>query len=278
MLEKFQGGMLGLAVGDSMCRTDGKWSEETQIALIVSRCLSLNSPSEDYEKYFAMELAEWSKTQKEDSRNADLATFFAAESGSPLENDSTCQVAFSVPVGFYFYRNIPKTIDFARSTAAAMTKDSSSQCCAVASALMGLYAILDVPVGLWGNELTSFVKGIDNYLLEGIQMTTLLCAKHKKIDDFNTYLGGFSPAIVTVCGSLFCCMSYPNTIEKALETAVEMSGDNDAIAATVGACMGAKFGLKGISEEKMTRLESKQLILDAAGELFNGSKTTDPVE
>ena len=147
MLERFQAAMLGLAVGDSMCRTDGKWSEETQIALIVSRCLSLNTSSEEYEKYFSMELAEWGKTQEKDSRNADLATYFAAESASPLENDSTCQVAFSMPVGFYFHKNIPKTIDFARSTAAVITNESSSQCCAVASALMGLYAFLDV---LWG--------------------------------------------------------------------------------------------------------------------------------
>lgn len=277
MLDKFKYGMLGLAAGDSMCRTDGKWSEETQISLIVSKCLIDSKNNSEYENLFSSELAEWGKSQKQDNRDADLSTFFAAETKGPLENGSTSQIAFSLPVGFYFYKNIPKTIEYARSTCAIITNDSTSQCCAVSSALMGLYALLDVPVGLWGNELTSFVRGIDDDLLEGIRVTTLLCAKHKKIDDFNKYIKAFDPAIITLCGALFCCMSYPNNSKIAIQMALKIPVDSDAIAATVGGCLGAKIGNQSLTEDQIASLEDKNIILETSNLLFNGSNNINAV-
>jgi len=275
MKEKFQGGLLGLAVGDMFYpKNNGKYSEETQIALEVAILLSQDG---NYEENLPKALKAWAESHKENNKDVELMTLFALENGHPMDSTSGSLAAFAIPAGFYHFKNIPMTIDCARTTIAQITIDSSCQCSCVAAALMGLYAVMDVPFGVWASELMSFVRGIDNDLVDAIKTTMDMSASSEDIESFIKFSKQLNPCESVVCSSLFSCVHFHKNFRIAIEVAAELSTDPDAAAALTGACLGAKFGIKAIPEDLIVRLENKDAILDIGEKLFYGSMKVNPV-
>lgn len=272
-LEKYQAGLVGLAIGENYCKKNS--SEQAEIALLVCDCLLANSEIEEYEKKFTEGLGKWSKNSKHET--VDLTTYFAAQAMSPFESDSCSQLAFSLPIGFYYHDNIPNVINFARSTAASVTTDSPSQCCTVACSLMALYAFLDVPIGLWGNELISFVQGIDDELLKAIKETTYLCAQHYPVDTFNKYMAAYSEPVLSTCGALYSCMFSPLSYDYALKNAYLVGGNKAANCAVVGGCMGSKLGISKIPTESLLNLPNREKFFEMGQKLFVDKKPENQV-
>jgi len=274
MKEKFQGGLLGLAAGDMFYpKNNGRYSEETQIALEIATLLHQDG---NYEENLPKVLKVWAESHK-DNKDIDLMTFFAFENGHPMDSTSGSLAAFAVPAGFYHFRNIPKAIDCARTTIAQITVDSSCQCSCVAAALMGLYAVMDVPFGVWASELMSFVRGIDNDLVDSIKTTMDMSASSEDIESFGKFSKQLNPCESVVCSSLFACVHFHKNFGIAIEVASELSKDPDAATALTGACLGAKFGMKAIPEDLIVRLENKEDILNIGEKLFYGSMKANPV-
>lgn len=80
-------------------------------------------------------------------------------------------------------------------------------------------------------------------------------------------LGNGIEAFNSVPTAIFSFIAH-TTFEASLIHAVSLGGDTDTIAAMCGAIAGAKYGLEGIPERWLIKLENREYIEKLAKDLF----------
>lgn len=302
---KFRGCILGLAIGDALGRpvqfareikeiaaastpqgvtdlADGKFSDETQLAMCVSQALlESNGKFDLFMSKFSKSLIAWREIQEvpDFNRSPDLTVMSACdrliagfswqESGIP-DGFSNAAAPRSGPIGLYHIDNIPLIVEFAKSASDTTHNDAQSQVSAVAVALGVAFAAQDVPIGLWANEIMTPISGISPEFDSTLNYATSIIPY--KIDAWQAlskeYIGeGYSPS-EAVAGALFCCIRNQKSFKNAVLDAVNIRGPSDSIGCIVGAWMGAKLGLEGIPKEWIDKIEAKDALIQCADELF----------
>jgi len=148
---------------------------------------------------------------------------------SGLEQKSDQLIAVrSLPIGLY-NDTLPSVIEWARESAMLSTNDPVITVSSAAVALMGFLARNEVPVGLWGHELSLPLSGLA--LAPGLP-------KEIQVDD--VFLGSLERATSSagsasifpateavhevVSAALFGCMSSPDDVELAVSIARDSCG------------------------------------------------------
>ncbi len=95
----------------------------------------------------------------------------------------------------------------------------------------------------------------------------------KDIDDLEAIhlLGEGWVAEETLAIALYCSLKYSNDIQKALIVSVNHKGDSDSTGAVTGNILGAYLGYEKIPQKYLDELELKDVILELASDLYNGS-------
>lgn len=176
-----------------------------------------------------------------------------------------------LPTGAFFYDDLLNSVSWARESCSLVTENPMVHASASAVSLMAMLAMVDVPVGLWMNELSAPLGGVGvpsgspigsrDILIEHLDLANRMAAG---IDQEGTYLGDGRLPHEVVGWSMFCVASAPRDFSKAVLLAgripspVEVSG-------IVGALMGARLGEEGVPSAPVP---TRELVLEVADEMF----------
>lgn len=281
--DKFRGVIVGLAVGDCLGSNslkgnetmgDGRFTEETQQAICVCESVKTEMDEDGFSTSLTANLIKWFEAQKipEFSRAPEKSILYscsmlAKNKKSMLDFDSSVVAARACPVGMYFYDHVPQTIQYARASCLVSHSSSEVQVASVASSLLTLYAMSNVPTGVWGDEVISFASGIDNDFADTIREATNLASNY--IEPSKAAKSFLSGSRETVALALYSCMitrTFKDAILCCLKTGIP---ERNELAAIVGACCGAKYGIDNIPIEWKEKIEDLSELIKLADKIFD---------
>lgn len=313
--DRFVGCILGLAIGDSigwpvefvrsiddiktMFGPEGIkepplpaiYTDDTQMTLALANAL-LDSKEDDLDKFMdalSIRFVEWFDSQsKAEERRAPGNTCLAACNGlksgrhwsvSGIPESCGCGSAMrSAPIGLLFSDTATIT-EYAISSSKITHGHELALCGSATTALLVRYAMDDIPIGCWGNELLKIVS-INDYFKDLIR-TTIQVAAEQRPPSFvlsNECLGEGWTGHEAVASALYCCLMHQNSYKDAVLMASNTVGDSDSIACITGAIMGAKLGVESIPKDWIERIENKDMLIEIAKKLLEKSLKFQSVE
>jgi poly(ADP-ribose) glycohydrolase ARH3 len=150
--------------------------------------------------------------------------------------------------------------------------------CGISGAIMQacgvLLALNDLPLEKW---LFRFLA----LPLEGaftVQLETMRAclARGCSLHESRLAIGNGAQAPEAVAAAVFSVMRNPGSFAEALLWAIGMGGDTDTIGAMAGAVAGARFGMGGIPEKWLERLENGREGKDFISALINRAAASRP--
>lgn len=306
LIDKYRGCVVGLAVADALGRkiefahsaeeitkiagergvedmsSDGKFTDDTQMACCVAEALIESDTKFDkFMESFSKYLIAWYKSQEDPAFNRapEIGCMGACErlnmgvnwfeAGMAEGTMSNAPVVRSAPIGLYL-NQIPKIVEFGIGSSQITHLDTACQCGAVASAMVTMLALQDVPVGVWAHELMLPISGIepmfDECVAYGANMATTRIHPFQALT--NDYVGEGWFATDAIAGAIFCCMRQPTSYKEAVLMAVNTIGDSDSLGCIVGAWMGARHGLAAIPPQWVSKVEDSAELIKLADRLY----------
>lgn len=254
---------------------DSPWTDDTQLMLVLARGMLRGAELEIPELMdkIAEELVLW---LDEPDLGAGATTRCAAlnlrdgihwsESGI---RSKTCGSLMRAGILGFIYRNDPeKLVKVAlisgRITHSHPVSDAASiaGAYAVKLALDGLEpeemyeSLIDITEGI-SQEFTNALKNSYETAYSGIDDEAAL----KKLG-----YGWYSDE--TFALAYFCILRYPNDYKKAVQTAVNITGDSDSVASVAGGILGARLGIEAIPVSWIEALKEKEKLEAMVGPLL----------
>ncbi len=176
----------------------------------------------------------------------------------------------AAPIGLMYWDDAEQMIAAAHDQGRITHQDPRCSAGAVAVAgavLLGLRGKIDREA--WGAQLSSWVRGLDPELAEGIGRVTDLAsapptlafteiAKFGQSSDYDNGWDGISPFVTgSVLWSLYAFFSHPQDYWATICTAIGVGGDVDTTAAMAGAISGAYLGLDALPLDLAARLTDR---------------------
>jgi ADP-ribosylglycohydrolase len=301
--QRFQGCILGLAIGDALGRetefirsredilavTKGGvkdlpvppiYTDDTQMTLCIAEALiETGKDPEKFIRALGQKFIEWYDTQKDPNQsrapgNTCLTACSNLKSGvhwekAGIESSKGCGSAMrSAPIGLMFDQE-HEIVDYGVNSSIITHPNEVAICASVGNALVTHLAFAGTPVGQWGNELVR-VDSINEEFTKVILKATQYAAERRDPDFVMSEDGvgeGWCGHEAVAC-ALFCCMTHPNSYKDAVLLAANAIGDSDSIACIAGGWMGARLGLESIPAEWVEKIENRDKLLDVANRLF----------
>jgi poly(ADP-ribose) glycohydrolase ARH3 len=128
----------------------------------------------------------------------------------------------------------------------------------VAGAVMQAHAVLlalnNVPVDEWLTRLFSFpTESVFKIKLETVKKSL---ERQASPHEAAREIGNGSDALEAVPAAIFTAIRHSDSFADSVLGGVSMGGDTDTIGAMAGAIAGARFGVKGIPQEWLAKLEN----------------------
>lgn len=292
MIEKFEGCILGIAIGDAlgmplegMSREEikkkygevrdflpspygdlkaGEWTDDTEMTLILAE--SIIETTYFNPENFAEKLKDWfyrSKRIGPTSRSAIIRLLRGAkwyESG--IESD-TCGSAIRVaPIGLVYHFNFNLVEKYAEISSRITHKGIGAIASAIAVAIAVSCKVLEFSDEEMLSEVVNRVDNYDSLLADKIRFAYEI--KDRDLDYAVEKLGNTISALDVVPMAFYCVFSEKD-FEKAVLKAINAGGDADSI----GAICGAIKGIDGISERFLQKLKDVEVLRDTARRLYD---------
>lgn len=196
----------------------------------------------------------------------------------PINHSSGCGGVMRVaPVGL-MYKDNPELAFEIGARCAALTH-GNPQGYLSAGFLSGTIAHI-----INGDDVSNAINKTINYLKKynGHESTLNLINKAKEFSKSNIEpltaiekLGQGWEGHEAIAISVYCALKEPNNFEKALQIAVNHSGDSDSTGAIVGNILGAHLGLEGLPKKWNNKTELSSELEQLAKDLYNPLKIED---
>ncbi|MCS7118831.1 MAG: ADP-ribosylglycohydrolase family protein [Archaeoglobaceae archaeon] len=291
MIEKFEGCILGLAIGDAlgmpaegMSREkikeiygeirdflpspygdlkEGEWTDDTEQALLLAE--SIIETKHFSPENFAERLKQWFYTGRRigpTSRAAIIRLLRGAnwyESG--LESD-TCGSAIRVaPIGLVYHFNFNMVEKYAEISSRVTHTGMGAIASAIAVAIAIACKMLDFSDEEMLAEVVSRVEDYDSLLADKIRFAYDI--RNKELDYAVEKLGNTISALDVVPIAFYCFFSEKD-FEKAILKSANAGGDADSISAICGSIK----GIEGISSRFLDKLKDIDVLKDVAFKLY----------
>lgn len=307
MKERYQGAIVGLAVGDALGfpvefigseeirrrygphgvtdfvppRTHplGSYTDDTQMSLAVARALlhSGRGSVDEVLSAIAAELARWAQSPENDrapgSTTMSACRRLAAgrtwrESGVS-ESKGCGSTIRTAPVGLYYLRDRDRLIEIAGQSSIITHGHPSAVAGAIANALAVALAVLGTPPDEILRDITETTASISPEFAEKMRQVpeVLQMAPDGAFD----VLGDAWVAEEAMACGLYCFLRSPADYRTTVLTAANTSGDSDSVACIAGGISGAYNGLLAIPEKWRTGVENSAGLLSTASALWEAA-------
>ena len=304
--ERFQGCLIGLAIGDALGMPfeghsawvvapfldqirgfhestsrelrAGQWTDDTQMSLCLARSLVRRGHVDPDD--IAREYLDWFVAG--DVRGIGAATWAALnrleagvgcrESGTEGEDAAGNGTAMrAAPLGLFYYDD-PERLREACTLDAKITHKNTEAVagsCAVAFLVARLVAGADPGKALL-DDLVQFVNG--SRVAENLRRIPALLEQRADPVAASRVLGIGGYVVETVARSAYCFLYAPDDFAAAVMAAVRGGGDTDTAGAITGAWSGARIGVQGIPRAWQAEVEGREDIAALARDLYAATR------
>lgn len=291
MLEKFEGCILGLAIGDALGMPAeglsrekvkriygeirdflpspygdlkaGEWTDDTEQTLLLAD--SIIETTYFSPENFAEKLKKWFYTGRRigpTSKAAIIRLLRGAKWYEAAIESDTCGAAMRVaPIGLVYNFNFNLVERYAEISSRITHSSNTAIASAITVAIAVACKILDFSDEEMLNEVLSRVENYDSLLADKIGYAYEI--KDKDLDYAVEKLGNTISALDVVPMAFYCVFSEKE-FEKAVLKSANSGGDADSIASICGAIK----GIDGIAERFLLKLKDVDLLKDVASQLY----------
>ena len=232
---------------------DAPWTDDTQLMLVLARGLLRGAEREIPElmEDIAQELVIWLDEPDlgagATSRGAALNLRKGVHWSESGIRSKTCGGLMRIGILGFIYRNDPEKLVKAALISGRITHSHPvSDAASIAGAYAVKLALDGVEPGKMFEPLLEVTHGISQEFTHALE------------NSYNTAYGGIGDeeglkrlgqgwyADETFALAYFCVLRYPNDYKKAVQTAVNITGDSDSVGSVAGGILGAKLGVEAV--------------------------------
>lgn len=264
---------------------DSPWTDDTQLMLVLARGLLRGAELEipEFMGKIAEELVLW---LDEPDLGAGATTRGAAlnlKDGIHWSNSGirskTCGSLMRDGILGFVYRNDPPKLV---KVALVSGRITHSHPVAEAASIAGAYAVKLALDGVEPREmlepLLEVTQGISPEFTHAMESSYNTTYSGIGDEEGLKRLGQGWYADETFALAYFCVLRYPNDYKKAVQTAVNITGDSDSVGSVAGGILGARLGINAMPISWIEALKEKEKLEGMVGPLlekyfqFSGSK------
>lgn len=247
--------------------SESPWTDDTQLMLVLARGLLHGAELELPELMYkiAEELVLW---LDEPDLGAGATTKGAAlslkdgihwsESGL---NSKTCGSLMRVGILGFVFRNNPEKLVKVASLSGRITHTHPI---ADAASVAGAYAVKLALDGVAPEEmflpLLRITEGISDEFTEALKHSYELAHSNLSDEEALQKIGQGWYADETFALAYFCILRYPDNYKKAVQTAVNITGDSDSVGSVAGGILGARLGIEAVPVSWIEALKEKVIL------------------
>ncbi len=312
MLSRFQGAVIGLAVGDALGRpteflisldairekfgpdgvTDfepdrhpaGTYTDDTQMSLAVARALIRvgHQPLDELMGVMAEESVRWNNSPDNDRAPGHTCRTGCEnlEAGIPwreagVTGSKGCGSAMrTAPIGPFYHDDELKLIEVARASSLLTHGHSTALAAAAGAALPVAWALLGDDPREYPTRLIGVLRSMEDNdeIVSLIERVPVVLAKPPDDVLRSGVLGEAWIGDEAVASALYCFCRTPGDYGETVLTGANTVGDSDGIACIAGAISGAYNGLDAIPARWRENVENADGLLEIADDLLVASR------
>jgi len=244
---------------------ESPWTDDTQLMLVLARGLLHGAELElpELMDKIAEELVLW---LDEHDLGAGATTRGAAlnlRDGIPWSrsgiNSKTCGSLMRVGILGFIFRNDPQKLINAASLSGKITHSHPT---ADAASIAGAYAVKLALDEMAPEEmflpLLRATEGISDEFTEALKGSYELAHSNLSDEEALQKIGQGWYADETFALAYFCILRYPDDYKKAIQTAVNITGDSDSVGSVAGGIIGARLGIEAVPSSWVEALKEKE--------------------
>ncbi len=254
---------------------ESPWTDDTQLMLVLARGL-LNGAELELSELMdkiAEELVLW---LDEPDLGAGATTRGAALnlrdgihwSRSGI-NSKTCGSLMRVGILGFIFSNDPEKLIKAASISGRITHSHPA---ADAASVAGAYAVKLALDGVAPEDmflpLLRATGGISDEFTEALKASYELAHSNLSDEEALQKIGQGWYADETFALAYFCILRYPDDYKKAVQTAVNITGDSDSVGSVAGGILGARLGIEAIPISWVEALKEKEKLEEMVSPLL----------
>jgi len=307
MRDRYQGAIVGLAVGDALgfpvefigsaeirhrygsrgisgfvashSHRPGTYTDDTQMSLAVAAALvrAGRGSLDEVMTAVAVELLKWS-TSPENDRAPGSTTMSACrrlaagrpwrESGIP-ESKGNGSTIRTAPIGLYRHDDLSTLIEIARHSSLITHGHPCAVAGAVANAVAVASALKGIPPDCLLPTIIQATETISGEFVEKLRQVPEVLALPP--DGAFDVLGDAWVAEEAMAAALYCFLRSPRDFQTTVLTGANASGDSDSVACLAGGISGAYNGVSVIPEEWRQQIENSAGLVAAAEALWEAA-------
>lgn len=244
---------------------DSLWTDDTQLMLVIARSvlrgaeLEIPKLMDTIAEEFVSWLDEPDLGVGPTSRGAALRLKDGIKwSGSGIVS-KTCGSLMRVGILGFIYRNNPEKLIQAALLSGRITHLHPVS---DAASIAGAYAVKLALDGMEPEEmykpLLKITEGYSQVFTDALKKSYEIANSGMVDEDAMKELGLGWYADETFALAYFCILRYPNDYKKAVQTAVNITGDSDSVGSVAGGILGAKLGIEAIPVSWIEALVDKE--------------------
>lgn len=243
------------------------WTDDTQLMLVLARGLLHGAELElpGLMDKIAEELVLW---LDEPDLGAGATTRGAAlnlRDGIPWSrsgiNSKTCGSLMRVGILGFIFRNDPEKLIKAASLSGRITHSHPA---ADAASVAGAYAVKLALDGVSPEDMfllfLKVTEGISAEFTEALKGSYELAHSNLSDGEALPKIGQGWYADETFALSYFCILRYPDDYKKAVQTAVNITGDSDSVGSVAGGILGARLGIEAVPVSWIEALKEREVL------------------
>jgi ADP-ribosylglycohydrolase len=309
MLERYEGAIVGLAIGDALgfpvefigadeirrrfgpqgvtdfapprSHPPGTYTDDTQMSLAVAEALIRvgQEPPDTVAAAIAEELVRWAASPDNDrapgsttmSACRRLAAGRSWRESGVSESKGCGSTIRTAPIGLYYHADPERLVEVAANSSRITHGHPCAVAGAVANALAVALALQQVAPEAFVPTIVEMTGDLSSELAAKIAQVpeALPMAPDGAFD----VLGDAWVAEEAVACALYCFLRHPRDFGAAVLTAVNASGDSDSIGSLAGGISGAYNGIEAIPGQWRARIENSTRLLSVARRLWEAHGT-----
>jgi ADP-ribosylglycohydrolase len=244
---------------------DSPWTDDTQLMLVIARGLlrgaELEVPElmEKMAEEFVLWLDEPDLGAGATSRGAALKLKAGFRWCKASIRSKTCGSLMRVGIiGFVYQNNPEKLIDVALFSGRITHSHPVSDAASIAGAYAVKLALGGVEPKEMFEPLLKVTSGISQQFSNALKNSYEVAFSEIGDEEALKKLGQGWYADETFAMAYFCILRYPDDYKKAVQTAVNITGDSDSVGSVAGGILGARLGIDAIPPAWIGSLKEKE--------------------
>jgi ADP-ribosylglycohydrolase len=257
---------------------DSPWTDDTQLMLVIARGLLQGAELEPPKlmDFIAKELVLWLDEPDLGAGPTSRGAALKLKEGSHWSESGilskTCGSLMRVGIlGIIYRNNFEKLVQAALLSGRITHLHPVSDAASIAGAYAVKLALDDVePEEMYGS-LLKITEGFSQEFTNALKKSYEIAHSGLSDEDALKELGQGWYADETFALAYFCLLRYPNDYKKAVQTAVNITGDSDSVGSVAGGILGAKLGIEAIPVSWIDNLREKEKLEEIVVSLLEKS-------